>query len=248
MFQMPETVALISAHNEALTVRKVVDATVPYVDQVIVIDDGSSDDTSGCLADSDCMVIRHEENLGKGARLVEGLDYALSIGAGLVVVLDADQQHDPGDIPSFINAHRKDPTAFILGDRSADMKHMPSHRRCSIKFGNFFIGWACNRPMHDAQCGMRAYPCSMWQRLKIPVQHTHGFKFETAALMYAAKLGTAFSYVPIKARYDGYVLRPSHFDPMRDFSRLFGLVTVFLLRNRLCPSGFLRAIGLNRIN
>ncbi len=243
---MAETVALIPAHNEALTVRQVVDATVPFVDKVIVIDDGSTDDTSGCLADSDCKVIRHEQNRGKGTRLVEGLDYALNIGADVVIVLDADQQHDPTDIPSFINAHLKDPTAFILGDRSGDMKQMPSHRRRSIKFGNFFIGWACNKSIQDAQCGMRAYPCSMWQQLKIPVRHTHGFKFETAALMYAAKLGTEFSYVPIKARYDGYVLRPSHFDPMRDFSRLFGLVTEFLLSNRLCIPGLMRAIGLKK--
>lgn len=239
---MIETVALIPAHNEILTVRKIVDQAVPHVDRLIVIDDGSTDGTSEALEGSGAEVISHSTNRGKGTRLVEGLNRAFDLGASIVVVLDADQQHDPADIPRFLEQSRNAPNSLILGDRSADMTHMPPHRRRAIKFGNFFIGWACGRRVMDAQCGMRAYPASLWRKIRIPERETVGFRFETAVLMYSAEANIAFEYVPIKARYEGYVLRPSHFDPLRDFLRLFGLVTLFLARRGFHPLGLLRAL------
>lgn len=241
---MVDTVALIPAHNEILTARKVVDQTIAHVDRVIVIDDGSDDGTSASLEGSGADVIVHAQNRGKGTRLVEGLNLAAQSGADIVVVLDADQQHDPADIPRFLEAARANPDALVLGDRSADMVNMPAHRRRAIKFGNFFIGWGCGRRIRDAQCGMRAYPVSVWKKITIPEAQTEGFRFETAVLLYAAEAGIAFDYVPIRARYEGFVLRPSHFDPLRDFMRLFKLVTVFLVKRGMRPLGLLRSLGI----
>lgn len=241
--RMTRTTVLIPAHNEVLTVRKIVDETIPLVDRVIVIDDGSTDGTAESLATSGAHVVRHAENLGKGPRLVEGLKLGYSKGADIVITLDADQQHDPADIPRFLQTYQEHPNSIILGDRSAAMEHMPKSRRRGIKFGNFFIGWACGRRIKDAQCGMRLYPAHMWDRINIPVKSTQGFKFETAVLMYAAEADVAFEYVPIDARYEGYVLRPSHFDPIPDFLRLFGLVTVFLVSRRFQLKGLLRSLG-----
>lgn len=243
---MKRTVALIPAHNEILTVRKVVDETTPYVDQVIVIDDGSTDGTAEALDGSGAMVVRHAVNIGKGPRLAQGFDLAFGDGADFVITLDADQQHDPNDIPRFLAMSDTQPDAIVLGDRSAAMEHMPATRRRGIKFGNFFIGWACRRMIKDAQCGMRLYPASMWNKINIPPRKTEGFKFETAVLMYASEQGVPFAYVPIDARYEGFVLRPSHFDPLRDFLRLFGLVTIFLISRGLRPKGLLLALGLIR--
>ncbi len=243
---MKQTVALIPAHNEVLTVRKVVDETIPHVDRVIVIDDGSTDGTLETLSGSGALVVHHKKNLGKGARLVEGFDLAFGQGADFVITLDADQQHNPTDIPLFLNRSKKHLDSIVLGDRSGAMAQMPATRRRGIKFGNFFISWACGRIIKDAQCGMRLYPASMWEKVDIPAKQTEGFKFETAILMYAAELNVLFEYVPIDARYEGYVLRPSHFDPFRDFLRLFGLVSYFLISRGFQPKGLLRSLGLIR--
>lgn len=241
---MTKVFALIPAHNEVLTIREVVEGTAPYVDRVIVIDDGSTDGTGATLADMSALVLRRDENIGKGERMVEGFEAAKREGAHSVMVLDADRQHDPDDIPKFLAQHKTNPDAIILGDRSGDMENMPGGRRKGIKFGNFFIGWACGQPIKDAQCGMRLYPIKALEKLDIPQRHTRRFKFETAVLMYAAEAGIPFRYVPVQARYEGYVLRPSHFDPIRDFARLFGLVTEFLILHGLRPHGFLIALGL----
>jgi glycosyltransferase involved in cell wall biosynthesis len=241
---MNQTYALIPAHNEVLTVSQVVEETACHVERVIVIDDGSTDGTVASLAGTSAVVLQHDENIGKGERLVEGFEAAKREGAHSVIVLDADRQHDPNDVPKFLAQHNIEPDAIILGDRSADMKNMPSSRRNGIKFGNFFIGWACCQPMKDAQCGMRLYPLRSLEKLNIPRRHTRRFKYETAVLMYAAEEGISFRYVPVQARYEGFVLRPSHFNPVRDFTRLFGLVTEFLILRGLRPRGFLIALGL----
>lgn len=240
--QMMRTTVLIPAHNEVLTVRKIVDAAISFVDSVIVIDDGSTDGTSECLETSGAMVVRHADNRGKGPRLVEGLALAYAEGADIVLTLDADQQHDPADIPRFLKKYQEHPNSIVLGDRSAAMEDMPKSRRRGIKFGNFFIGWACGRRIQDAQCGMRLYPAFMWDKINIPAKKTEGFQFETAVLMYAAEAGVPFEYVPIEARYEGFVLRPSHFDPIPDFLRLFGLVTVFLVSRRFHLRGLLLSL------
>ncbi len=241
---MSTSFALIPAHNEILTIRQVVDETSKNVDRVIVIDDGSTDGTSEALLDTTALVLRRETNIGKGDSLIEGFQAALREGADSVIVLDADMQHDPADIPRFLEKHVKMPGAIILGDRSADMQNMPGIRRKGIKFGNFFIGWACGQKIKDAQCGMRLYPADVLKSVKVPLRHTSGFKYETAILLHSAEDGVPFDYIPIRARYEGYVLRPSHFDPVRDFLRLFGLVTEYLILRGLRPKGFLIALGI----
>ena len=95
---------LIPAHNEEETIRAVFEGTLEHVDRVLVISDGSTDGTVAALAGLPVEIVDHTENRGKGYRLAEGLDHAIANGAEAVLTLDADDQHDPDDIPAFIAA------------------------------------------------------------------------------------------------------------------------------------------------
>ncbi|MEM7177172.1 MAG: glycosyltransferase family 2 protein [Pseudomonadota bacterium] len=222
-------VAMIPAHNESLTVREVVAGTLPHVDEVIVVDDGPTCATSAALAGSGARVIRHEVNLGKGQRLTDGMEMAFGEGAAMVITLDADRQHDPYEIPAFLAAASAPPGALVIGERSASMPAAPTSRAVGSRFGNFFIGWACERRVPDAHCAMRLYPTRLWREVTVPNQRRKGFLFEAAILLYAAEAGIPFVFVPVKARYQDDVLRPSHFDPIRDFCRLFVMAARFLV-------------------
>lgn len=244
--KMTSTVALIPAHNEALTIREIVASSSTYVDRVIVIDDGSTDGTADRVAGLGVQVVRHETNAGKGRRLVEGLQLAFDTGANQVITLDADGQHDPDDIPAFLACAKENPAALVLGDRSAQMHRIPRNRALAIRFGNFFIGWACIRRIGDAQCGMRLYPAQLWRDVEVPPDQVDRFMFETAVLLYAARAGFDFAAVPIDARYAGFVHRPSHFAPIRDFVQLAAVVTRFLVRNGLRLRGIPVVLGITR--
>lgn len=245
---MMQTTALVPAHNEALTIYDIVAGVRTRVDRVIVIDDGSTDGTAELLAEMDVTVVRHETNAGKGHRLHEGLELAFSEGADQVLTLDADGQHDPASIDAFLNAAATNPGNLIIGDRFAQKARMPFHRALANSFGSFFISWACVQKIRDAQCGMRLYPSRFQRDVCIPANQIERFKFETAALMYAAKAGIQFTMVPIDARYEGFVHRPSHFAPVGDFFQIFGLVTKFLFAHGLQLRGLPVALRLTNPN
>ena len=237
---------LIPAHNEALTIREIASAARAHAERVLVISDGSKDDTVACLAGLDIEVVDGAENLGKGPRLAEGLDRAAAAGLTHVLSMDADGQHAAEDIPAFLAAARANPDALVLGDRMGKGTAMPQGRARSISIGDFFITWAIGERLRDGQCGMRVYPVSLWRQLDLSPNDTQHFVFETAILLHAADAGTPLVRVPIAARYGDVVKRPSHFRPARDTWRIMGGIARFILRGWFRPKGLLIALGLLR--
>jgi glycosyltransferase involved in cell wall biosynthesis len=242
----PVCTVLIPAYNEADTIRAVVEGALAHVDRVLVISDGSTDDTVAQLAGLPVEVLVHAENRGKGLRLAEGLAHAFDQGADCVLTLDADGQHDPSAIPAFLAAARGAPGSLVIGDRLRDRRAMPRTRAASIGFGDFFISWAAGRRMRDCQCGMRLYPADVWARIRVPARECRHFVFETAVLMRAAAAGCGLVAVPIEARYAGFEQRPSRFRPLLDTLRIAGAVTRFILQRRARPRGLLIALGMAR--
>ena len=157
------TAAVIAAYNEERHVAQVVEQTKKYVDEVIVVDDGSADKTSAEARKAGARVLRHVINLGKGAAVRTGCDYATQQGHEYVVLLDGDGQHDAQEIPLFLEALQDNDIVF--GERKRN-KDMPTLYRVgnwgltTISKVLFGIG------LRDSQCGYRAMSTQAYTQVR----------------------------------------------------------------------------------
>src|ERR1700730_13007112 len=147
--------AIIPAYCEGRFIGMVVRQVLQYVQAVLVVDDGSSDNTATEAEAAGAKVIRHTTNLGKGAALKTGLEYAISIDAAYYLFLDGDGQHDPSEIPAFIEAINCSNAHLVVGNRMRNVEPMPLIRRWTNQFMSWQIGRICKIPIPDSQCGFR---------------------------------------------------------------------------------------------
>ena len=175
--------------------------------RVLVVDDGSRDDTALRAESAGAAVFRQVPNQGKGAALRAGFRWALENDCSAVVTLDADGQHDPAEIPSFLNAYTQTHSDLIIGERNFD--HMPFVRRLSNAFGRRVFSWAMGRPIPDNQSGYRLVSRRLMDALlESPEQ---GFEFEMEMIAVAVERGLSISGVPIRTIYAG---EKSHIRPI----------------------------------
>jgi glycosyltransferase involved in cell wall biosynthesis len=216
------TCVVIPALNESLRIREVVEGALAHCPNVIVIDDGSDDGTSACVADLPIVLLRHEQRRGKGASLREGFAEALARGFDGVLTMDGDGQHLADDIPRLLDAAHRYPGALIVGSRLRKRAQQPFHRRCANEFGDWGISWGCGYRIADTQSGQRYYPGNVCALGDVPGED---FVFEAQILISAAReLGVRVVSVPIESRYQGPGVagqfRKSHFRPLRDLYRI----------------------------
>jgi glycosyltransferase involved in cell wall biosynthesis len=213
---------VIPALNEALRIRGVVEGALAYSDNVIVVDDGSDDDTLARIADLPVTVLRHEQRQGKGASLRDGFRKALQHGSAAVLTMDGDGQHHAEDIPRLIEAGNRYPGHVVIGARLRKRSQQPMYRRIGNDFGDWGIAWGLGYQIVDSQSGQRLYPAAVAGLDNVPGEN---FVFEAQILISAARtLGTRCVGVPIESRYKSVhsseQFRASHFRPVRDFSRI----------------------------
>jgi UDP-N-acetylglucosamine---dolichyl-phosphate N-acetylglucosaminyltransferase len=155
--------AIIPAYNEEKHIREIVRKTKKYASNVVVIDDGSKDKTSSVAERGRAIVLKHIVNLGKGAALKTGCDYAIKNKADFIIAIDADAQHDPKEIKKFIESLKNHEIA--LGYRKLNKK-MP----LILKFGNWFINktisFLYGIKIKDSQCGYRAFTAKAYKKLR----------------------------------------------------------------------------------
>ncbi|MCK7592371.1 glycosyltransferase family 2 protein [Pseudomarimonas salicorniae] len=212
---------LIPALNEALRIREVVEGALRHCPNVIVVDDGSTDDTVECIRDLPVTLVRHARRCGKGESLRDGFRLAVEAGYQGVLSMDGDGQHDPDDIPRLLAAAEVHPGRIIIGARLKKRAQQPLYRRLANEFGDWGIAWATGRRIADTQSGQRYYPIEV---AALDVE-TDGFVFEAEILIQAArKLCVHCVSVPIESRYSGpglgEKLRRSHFRPLTDLWRI----------------------------
>jgi glycosyltransferase involved in cell wall biosynthesis len=225
------TCIVIPALNESLRIREVVEGALAHCPNVLVIDDGSDDGTSDCIADLPIVLLRHETRQGKGASLREGFAEALRRGFEGVLTMDGDGQHSADGIPRLLDAAARHPGALILGSRLRKRAQQPIHRRLANEFGDWGISWGCGYRIADTQSGQRYYPAAVCALDDVPGED---FVFEAQILMSAAReLGVRCVSVPIESRYQGPGVtgqfRKSHFRPLRDLWRITSHVTTQIL-------------------
>jgi glycosyltransferase involved in cell wall biosynthesis len=212
------TAAVIPAFNEEKHIGDVVRRTREQLDHVVVVDDGSSDETAARAREAGAEVIVHPENRGKGESIKSGLRYWLERQLTWVVILDADGQHRPEEIDRLIRAAASDGASLLLGNRMKDISSMPPVRRWVNRYMSKKISRLCGQDIPDTQCGFR-----MLHRHFIPevLSGTDRFDYETEMLIIASRKGFRIESVPISTVYSDEV---SSINPIRDTIRFFKLI------------------------
>ncbi|MBR5107662.1 MAG: glycosyltransferase family 2 protein [Bacteroidales bacterium] len=211
--------AVIPTFNNGGTVSDVVRGVLRQGLPVLVVDDGSTDDTQVKLKDLDIRVLRHETNRGKGRALKTGLEAARKLGYRFAVTLDADGQHDPADIPALVAAAGE--RTLVIGSRNLTAEGMPSGNTFANKFSNFWFTVQTGRKLPDTQTGFRVYPLEDLPSLKLL---TARYEAELALLVFSAWKNLRIVPVPVRVYYPED--RVSHFRPFADFFRISVLNTL----------------------
>ena len=211
--------ALIPAFNEATCIAPVIQQACEYADEVVVIDDGSADQTSAVARAAGARVLRHEQNQGKGASIITALTYFAKSTAEFGILLDADGQHDPAEIPAFVATARQTGAGIVIGTRMQDTKEMPVVRRLTNQFTSWVTGKLARQAIADSQCGYRLLARTVLPDLRLATAH---FETETEMLIQAGRAGHKIVSRPIRTIY--VPGRVSRIRPGRDTVRFFKLV------------------------
>ena len=209
---------IIPAYHEESHIGEVVRRTRKQLDHVLVVDDGSTDATAERAREAGAEVVVHRQNRGKGESIKTGFRYWLDRQMTWVFVIDADGQHRPEEIATFIDAAMVDGASLLIGNRMTDTRCMPIVRRLVNHWMSKRISRACRQTIPDTQCGFR-----MIYRHLIPelLGGSERFDYETEMLIIASRKGFRIESVPISTVYSDEV---SSIHPVRDTIRFFQLM------------------------
>ncbi len=205
---------VIPAYNEGLRIAPVLRKVKQYSANVVVVDDGSSDNTCQLAKSEGVTVIRHSVNLGKGATLKTGCDYVLETGAERIVVLDADGQHEPREIPKFFNALNSVDIVYSFRQESFRMPLV-------LRFGNNFINNVLRSlfkvNIHDSQCGYRAFTAEAYRKVR---WEATDYFMETEMIIRASRNKLRYNQLPIQTIYSDRYKGTTILDGVKIFCKL----------------------------
>lgn len=213
---------VIPAYNASGTIKNVVMGVLKHVPMVIVADDGSEDNTAIIASEAGADVIVIGENKGKGNALKVLFRKAIEDGYHAVITIDADEQHDPEEIPLFLNAHSLFPDDIIIGSRLHEKEKIPRARYNAMHIARFSVSLAANQFLEDTQCGFRLYPLSLIKKIRLT---TEKYVTETELLMKTGDMGINTRFVKIKTIYNA---NGSHFRPIMDFTCITAYIISYL--------------------
>jgi len=225
VFRSKKVCVIVPTYNNAKTLATVLRDVLEYTDQLIVVNDGSTDSTIEILKSFSISLVSYERNQGKGFAIRSGFKKAIELGYDYAVTIDSDGQHFAEDLPKFIDELQSHPNAIIIGARNMDQSSVPGKSSFGNKFSNFWFWVETSLRMPDTQSGFRLYPVKVLQSISFV---TRKYEFEIEVLVRAAWRGVEVTSVPIKVFYADKAVRVSHFRPFIDFSRISVLNTVLV--------------------
>ena len=234
---------LIPTYNNDRTLRSVIDGVLEYTQNIIIVNDGSTDSTSKILSDyPQLQQIHVEKNKGKGNSLRLGFKHAVTLNYQYAITIDSDGQHFPEDIPVFVDELEKseDKNILLIGARNMRHESVPKKSSFGNKFSNFWFLIETGIKLQDTQSGFRLYPLEALKNFKF---YSSKFEFEIEVIVKSAWAGVAVKNIPVRVLYDE-TDRVSHFRPFKDFTRIsilntwFVIVTIFYIK----PRDFLRGL------
>ena len=221
---------LIPTKDNAASVGAVVASALVHGLPVFVVDDGSTDGSGERARAAGAIVLRHDQNRGKGRALVTGMTAMREAGHTHAICLDADAQHDPHDIPAFAAAVARDPTAIFAGTR--DLSTAPGSSRFGRRFSNFWIWFETGWTVADTQCGFRAYPIAPVLALGLT---GHRYDFEVEVLTRSLWAGTPVYDLPCRVYYPPPAERVTSFRPFVDNARISVMNTRLVIERIFWP-------------
>lgn len=193
---------------------------------VVVVDDGSGDDTARVAEEAGAHVIRLTANQGKGTALSAGFAYAIQEGYDAVETMDADGQHDPDDVLRFFDTYNRTGIPVLIGNRTLDRNRMPFLRRCVNRYMSHLLNRHMSQYIADTQNGFRLYQTDV---ISMVSSDSGGFAAESEILLQLDEIGIRMGSVPVAAVYRG---EHSHIRPLRDTRLFFQMLRRFLRKSR----------------
>ncbi|MBM3255821.1 MAG: glycosyltransferase family 2 protein [Candidatus Omnitrophica bacterium] len=209
---------VIPTYNEAKTIAGLIEQLRKQGLDVLVVDDGSSDNTYNLARQAGSAVLRNQNNQGKGASLVKGFNYALSHGYDVVITMDGDGQHLPADIPYFIRMAEDSKSGLIIGNRMLKTQRMPRLRLLTNMFMSWVISKVAGQGIPDTQCGFRLLKKEVIEKLSLG---TSKYETESEIIIQTSRLGFKIESMPVKTVYAG---EKSQINPFIDTLRFFKFI------------------------
>ncbi|QSW91267.1 DUF2062 domain-containing protein [Flavobacterium endoglycinae] len=229
---------IVPTYNNQKTLKRVLDSVLDFTSNIIIVNDGSTDETGDILKQySQLTQIHHPKNMGKGRALRNGFRKAIEQNFEYAITIDSDGQHFASDIPVFLEEIYNQPNSLLIGSRNMTQENVPRKSSFGNKFSNFWFKFETGIALEDTQSGFRLYPLKL-----IPKRfYTNKFEFEIEVIVRSAWKGIPVKNVPIQVLYDP-AERVSHFRPFQDFTRISILNTVLVTNTLLYikPRDFFR--------
>jgi len=209
---------IIPTYNNDRTLEKVIGEVLHYTDDLIIINDGSTDDTPQIIGKFPSVhVVNFLKNTGKGLALKKGFDFAIKNGFHYAITIDSDGQHFPADLHLFLDKIEEEPDSVVIGARNMGQASVPGTSNFGHKFSIFWFKVETGLKIDDVQSGFRLYPLRFLKDMRL---YTRKYEFEVEVLVRLAWRGVKVLSVPVNVYYSPKEDRISHFRKVHDFTRI----------------------------